>query len=120
MAKKTESAIQRALVDWLTNNYRHVMVQATLNENSRNYMGMGCTVGIPDLIIFWRRFGVLQVLFLELKTKKGRLSNSQTGWKSAWYDSLLKEKNAHYAVAYGFSDAKNILEAVLCPNAITT
>lgn len=111
--KKTESAIQRALVDWLASNYRHVMVQATLNENSRNYMSMGCTVGIPDLMLFWRRGGILQVMFLELKTKTGRLSKSQTGWKEAWFDALLKEKNAHYAVAYGFSDAKNILEAVL-------
>lgn len=113
MAKKVEAAIQRALIDWIGNNYRHVMVQATLNENSRNYMNMGCTVGIPDLLIFWRKNGVMQVMFLELKTKKGKLSKSQINWKDAWYDSLLKEKNTHYAVAYGFGQAKDILEKVM-------
>lgn len=113
--KSTEAAIQRALVAWLGDHYKYVMVQATLNENSRTHMGMGCTVGIPDLLLFWRCNGTLNVLFLELKTKTGRLSQSQTGWKSAWYDCFIVAPNSHYAVAHGFGAAKKVIEKIITP-----
>ena len=111
--RNVEASIQRALVAWLKEHYKHVMIQATLNEHSRTQMGMGCTVGIPDLLLFWRRGGVLNVLFLELKTKTGRLSDSQHSWKDAWLDSFLAAPNTHYAVAKGFGAAKEVVEKII-------
>lgn len=114
MVKRIEASIQRALVDWIKNNHSEIMMQATLNENSRHAMDMGCTAGIPDLLLFRRAEDVLHVMFLELKTTQGKLSKPQTEWVRDDYDVRLKSSNTHYAVAYGFSDAKKEVMRWVC------
>jgi hypothetical protein len=105
--KKVEAAIQRALVEWIGKTYPYVMVQATLNENSRHAIDMGCCVGIPDLLLFWRKGDTMHVLFLELKTKhkKSKVRDTQVEWYKNNYKKL-EGVNTHYAVAKGFSEAK--------------
>jgi hypothetical protein len=107
MTKKVEASIQRALVEWISRNYPHVMVQATLNENSRHAIDMGCCVGIPDLLLFWRKNDIMHVIFLELKTKQknSKMRDTQVEWYRNEYKKL-EGANTHYAVARGFSEAK--------------
>lgn len=114
MSRNVESSIQRAVVDWIKKTYPMVMIQATLNEHSRGAMSMGCTKGITDLLLFYTPSGQpMHVIFLELKTKAGRLSVSQTEWVRDWYNEKLKADNTHHAVAYGFSEAKAEISAIL-------
>lgn len=104
MSRKVEAAIQRALVDWIAKTYPHLVVQATLNENSHKCVDMGICVGITDLIIFSKG----NILFLELKTKDRNsfLSPSQIDWYRDVYLVKLKSPNTHYAVAKGLAEAK--------------
>jgi len=106
MTSRIEAAIQRALVDWFNKTYCEAMLQATLNENSRHATDMGIVVGITDLIIFARKDGILHVFFHELKTKKGKLSDSQVDWFRDYYSKKLISSNTHYEVSYGLSQAK--------------
>lgn len=102
---RVEASIQRHLVAWIRSEYPSIKVVATLNENSRTQIEMGCDVGITDLILLDRHDGVLFVFFLELKTKKGKLSQSQKDWQED-YINRYESANATYDVAYGFSQAK--------------
>lgn len=106
--KRAETAIQRHLVRWLRERYPHVGVVATLNENNRHCMDMGCEVGITDLILRWGKDedNVEHIFYLELKVKKGKLNPDQIEWANNW----RRRSNTYYAVAYGFSDAKRICE----------
>ena len=100
-----EAAIQRAGVDWVKKTHADVKIIATLNENSRHHIGMGCDVGITDLMLMKRVGGVLYVFFLELKKKKGVLSKSQKDWRID-YECRFAGNNTRYDVAYGFDEMK--------------
>lgn len=106
--KRVEAAIQRELVRWIRKEYPHLMVQATLNELARKHVDMGIDVGITDLLIFDRRDAVLHVFFLELKTLKGKLQNSQKEWLDK-YLHKYESSNTQYAVAYGLNEAKALI-----------
>lgn len=100
--KKVEAAIQRALVAWIRENYPSVEILATLNENSRHQIDMGCDVGITDLLIFKPVQNVKHIFYLELKTQTGKLHASQKKWAARY----TPYENTHYGVAYGFADAR--------------
>lgn len=104
--RRVEDSIQRHLVAWIRSEYPEIKVIATLNEDSRTRVDMGCDIGIPDLILMRRVGGVLLVFFLELKTKTGRLSDSQKDWAADYAARFACESNTNYDVAYGFSAAK--------------
>lgn len=107
--RKIEDAIQRSLVDWLRKEYPHVRIIPTRNEASRHAMDLGFESGAPDLVLLWGVDGVEQVLDLELKRKTGRLRRNQEEWAR----NRHQEKNTHYAVAYGFVQAKEIIDKVI-------
>lgn len=108
--KNAEGAIQRALVRWIRDKYGpFVRVHATMNEDSRTQAAMGIDIGIPDLLIFYHVGDVEHIFYLELKTKTGCLSKSQKYWVSKY----VKSSNTDYAVAYGFSEAKEKCQLVL-------
>lgn len=110
--KRVEDSIQRHLVAWMKEEYPNVKVIATLNEDSRTRVDMGCDIGITDLILMRRDGEMLAVFFLELKTKTGRLSESQKDWAADYADAFASV-NTHYDVAYGFSDAKEKVKSWL-------
>jgi hypothetical protein len=103
-----EAAIQRAVVAFIADSFPDVKVIAPMNENSRHSLPMGVDVGCPDLILLRRKDGQLFVYFLELKTKKGRLRDTQKDW-AADYEKRFACANTYHAVAYGFSAAKQQL-----------
>lgn len=110
--KRTEASIQRNLVKWIKETYPNVKVIAAQNENSRHATEQGTDVGLPDLILMWRVDDILEVFFLELKTKKGRLQPSQKEWAADYAKRFISE-NTHYDVAYGFSEAKKKIAEVI-------
>lgn len=110
--KRVEDSIQRNLVAWIKKEYPHVKVIGTLNEDSRTKVAMGVDVGLPDLMIMWSDDDVLQVYFLELKTKDGRLKKSQKDWAKDYHERFASS-NTHYGVAYGFREAIKQIEGVL-------
>ena len=65
---------------------------------------MGVKAGVPDLHLPVARQGY-NGLYLELKVNKNKLTDNQKFWKEA----LEKERYFVY-VAYGWEEAKNILE----------
>jgi len=64
--------------------------------------GMGAYKGISDLVAC--RNGI--VLFIEVKTLKGKLSEHQQIFRDN-----IHAKNCHYVVARGFEDIENYLLA---------
>lgn len=110
--KRAEAAIQRAVVDWVRREWPMVKVVATLNENNRHCMNMGCDDGITDLILMWTPMDVMHTLFLELKTKNGTLQPNQQEWSAAYHIGWAGT-NTHYATAYGFEHACKIIACIL-------
>lgn len=70
-------------------------------NQKRRIADMGSPAGLPDYIIVIRG----QLLFLEVKTEKGRLSPHQKEWLDAL--TLATGKQAH--VAYGYDEAIGII-----------
>jgi len=107
--KKIEKAIQAALLSWLKENYPTILVTATLNEASYKEVRQIGSTGISDLILFAVKNDIMYILFLELKKKKGKLKPSQILW-NVDFDARFKCSNNMRDVAYGFAEAKYIIE----------
>ena len=98
-----ESQIQSMVVNFLKQNnisFHPSMSGIKASHGLARFMkSQGIEAGHPDLIIE-KKSGGHEVLFLELKKVKGKLSDSQKNW--------IKEKRAEgYAVevAYGYYEA---------------
>ena len=65
-------------------------------------------VGEPDLRLSLTKNDIYYIFFLELKTKKGTLQESQKDWFSD-YEANFKASNTHYAVAYGYTEAQQLI-----------
>ena len=113
MTSRIEDAIQRALVDYIKKQHKQMVVQATLNENSRHKIEMGVSVGITDLIIFLRKDNICHIFFHELKTKQktSRLRDSQVDWYKNEYVPKLQASNTMYGVSKGLSEAKKNVDS---------
>ena len=108
-----EASIQRAVVRWIRETYGHVKCVATLNENNRHCMDMGCDDGIVDLPIHWTPPGdVMHTLWLELKRCDGSLQENQKEW-AADYQENYAARNTYYATAYGFLHAQRIIACII-------
>ena len=82
-----------------------VKLAASQNENSRHAVDLGMDVGEPDLRFYCRPGDILHMFYLELKKKKGKLSESQIEW-NVDFDANYAGVNATRAVAYGFLEAR--------------
>jgi hypothetical protein len=104
-----ERAIQKALIHHLAKTTFRGKVSANFNEFAREHKSMGMDVGSPDLRLEMKRGDVTYILYLELKTKKGKLSKSQKAWNED-FDANHASSNCTRAVAYGFTQAKEEID----------
>lgn len=111
-----EKAIQKALVRWFLTTIYHtshnIKLIAVQNENSRHETDMGVDNGHPDLYLA----GCDNIHYLELKKKKGKLSDNQKKWNE-WFDDNLSCDNITRDVAYGYEQAKEKI-TIWCNNLI--
>ncbi len=98
------------LRDYLTTSQYpfKVKIAASQNENSRHAVDLGMDVGEPDLRLSLTKDDIYYIFFLELKTKTGKLQESQKDW-FADYEENFKASNTHYAVAYGYTQAQELI-----------
>lgn len=82
-----------------------VKLAASQNENSRHAVDLGMDVGEPDLRLYCRPDDILHMFYLELKKKKGKISESQIEWNGD-FDANYAAINARRDVAYGFLEAR--------------
>lgn len=101
MVNRIESAIQKAVINYVHTEYPKVLITTTANERSYKETAQIGSIGIPDLILFALDGSVL---FLELKKRTGKLSPSQKDWFAA-NNNLPHTKE----VAYGFAQAREII-----------
>lgn len=91
----SESAVQRALLDWFAWVLPDAVVFAVPNGGKRDKVTAakmkreGILPGAPDLIVVWRGM----VLFIEVKTQIGRLSVAQKVFRDA-----IEAQGLHYIV----------------------
>lgn len=75
---------------------------------------MGVDVGCPDLILsVVRDDGITALLYLELKTRNGKLGKSQIEWNKRF--DAYPSTNAMRAVAYEYDEAIKIIQEWLSP-----
>lgn len=84
---KQEENLQIKIIQWLDMQYPNCLYCSTLG-GMRLTIGqavkikrMGYRKGIPDLILYEPR-GQYKALFLELKSKKGKMSEYQKKWQT--------------------------------------
>lgn len=107
-----EDQEQIKLVTWLKN--KGIRVSASANGGSRNLFEamklkrMGVSSGFPDIEIPLPVPGY-HGLYIEMKRKKGsKVSDNQIEWLT-----YLRERGYYAEVAYGFDEAKQIVEYYL-------
>lgn len=108
----TEDKIQFEIIKWFRNNYclnnqnPRGLIFSVPNGGTRNKLeamkmkSTGLLPGASDLIVIMNG----RILFLEVKTETGRLSDVQVE-----FGQRIKANGFDYAVAYGLDHAKNII-----------
>ena len=107
----SERAMQRAFFEWA--DTKGVLCYANVNGQMRSGQAMepGLRKGVPDIYVATMR-GTFGGLYLELKTRKGRLSKAQ----HAWIDALKREGYC-VIVARSLDDAITATEQYLSMDA---
>ena len=113
----TESQIQQAVFEWteaMSRKYPELKLMYHIpNGNKRDKIEaahlkrQGVRAGVPDLCLPVAS-GRYHGLYLELKSERGRLQDSQR----VWISDLNKQGYAAY-VCYGFDEAKTAIEKYL-------
>lgn len=104
----TEQSLHTSIMDYLKRVLPPSVMPVTLNNNPRSKMAgaigkrMGMVKGLPDIGLF-RSIG--RVAFIEVKTKKGRLSPEQRAFQS-W----CREWGVPHCVARSVEDARDFIE----------
>lgn len=114
---QTEAQHQINLMRWTLIN-RNVYPELALlhhipNGGSRDYIEakrlkeQGLKAGVPDLCLPVPR-GIYHGLYLELKTDKGKLSDSQE-----WWLERLRQQGYYAIVCHGWHSAVQVVESYL-------
>jgi len=102
-----ETRMQIALLEYISYQYKDVVVVHIPNDMARTktegYVKkcMGMLPGFPDLMLLKKE----RTLFLELKTKEGKLSQSQIDTQEA-----LKELGFEVKTSFGITQALKIVD----------
>ena len=116
--KKIEEANQVAFVRWFRYQYPALAPLLTLGSFGENVgpkrmnrlKQMGLTPGYPDLILYWPkevRDRQYCGLFIEMKTKTGRVSEVQANIH------FILQRNYIVTVAHSFDEARDIITEYL-------
>ena len=115
----TEHDEQAAVCSWLDITYPDVLYWANPNgawlagnaskraAQMNKLKAEGLLPGVSDLTVFEPR-PPYSCLFLEMKTRSGRPTDNQL-----WFLRQVEARGAFGAVAYGFEEAKEIIEKYL-------
>ena len=112
---KEEERQQVAFVGWFRLQFpawHSLLTLASFGENigarrMARVKQMGLTPGYPDLVLYYPKWvgeTLIPALFIEMKTKKGRLSVDQIQ-----IHHILKMQNYEVHVARGWEEAKEII-----------
>lgn len=107
---REEAKLQKRIVQFFKKYYDKYLIFSVPNEathNGNNFQASGVLRGAPDLILVLPN----NIIFLELKTEKGKLSDYQCIFKTKC--SVL---NAPYFIIRDFNDFQNILHNFLPVN----
>ena len=108
--KRPEQSLQIACVKWFRLQYPNSRICAIPNSAKRGvvegamFKAQGVSAGYPDLQILHNG----KVYFIEMKSDKGRLSDSQKEWQT-W----LTENGFEHYVCNSFDSFKEIVDLIL-------
>lgn len=111
--KHLESKLQTACVRWFRLQYPNYLLFAIPNGGNRNAItgailkNEGTLAGVPDLFLAHATFESYG-LFIEMKSDKGKLSQSQI-----YIRSKLELAGYHVEVCNGFESFKQVIENYL-------
>jgi hypothetical protein len=105
---------QCLLVEYL--ELKNLKFSKTAQETFTNHWGVtmknkksGLRKGIPDMLIIIPNKDKNRLLFIEMKAKKGTLSQEQKDWNK----ELNNCEGVECHTCYGFDDAKNLIDLLL-------
>jgi hypothetical protein len=113
MSFQEEYRLQCAVMFWIKTQYPEALVTIAPNGMKLNIgqavklKRMGYSKGTPDICIFEARKGK-HGLFIELKTRTGKVSPEQKEWHQK-----LKERNYEVEVCWSFEEAICTIENYL-------
>lgn len=105
--KKTEHNIQKSIVRWFRKEYSEYIVFSTNNESCYNnsyFLESGVLQGVSDLVIVLPN----KVLFVELKTERGKQSKSQKE-----FEAKLISIGYEYYIIRSLEDFKELIKSNL-------
>lgn len=114
--KYNEAKFQKALVEFIRNNAIPGVLPFHVNNNGRNAIqgarlkALGVVAGIADIVLLAPEG---KVFLLELKAKKGRLSDSQkeikefcNDWNIPWAEAHDFQEAIHWLKEWGLISAR--------------
>lgn len=108
-----ESRLQQACVRWVRYQYPDVVVYAIPNGGKRNAVtgailkAEGVLAGVADLFVA-RACGAWHGLYIEMKTERGRQSESQKAFERA-----VVGEGYQYSLCRSFDDFREVIKTYL-------
>lgn len=105
--KKTEHEIQKSVVRWFKKNYPNYIIFSTNNEatfKNQYFLESGVLSGVSDLVVILPN----KVLFVELKTERGKQSKSQKE-----FEVKIKSLNYNYYIIRNLENFKELIKSIL-------
>tara|TARA_R110000796_G_scaffold172683_1_gene289684 strand:+ start:770 stop:1102 length:333 start_codon:yes stop_codon:yes gene_type:complete len=108
---KSEARIQQEIVMFFNNEYPEL--RGCLCYNNNNSVGglrgklnkfLGVVKGRSDMVLYYKSFSVM----IELKTEKGRQSDSQRAWQY-----LMKQQGFEYYIIRSLDEFKELITKII-------
>lgn len=101
--KKTEHEIQKSVVRWFKKEFPEYIIFSTNNEatyNNSYFLESGVLQGVSDLVVILPN----KVLFIELKTERGKQSKSQKE-----FEAKITSLGYEYLIIRSLEDFKELI-----------